>query len=291
MKKFCINILSCLIFIFLIPPIAPSVQADAYNSNSAYDRTNGSEKAFNLAQTIDDDAISIGPVQNPIPTNLQAIGRFANGDAISAGTAVVIGDYTLLTNNHLVEDTITNKGARNYRPASPDKLFFYPMQTPNQTPYTFRVASVHMIKGVDLAVVQTKEKLSDKIKPMPIASEQSIDNMTFKDPISLVGYPKTKYFESRYPELAKIKYRQLFETNGFFLNVAKTSEPQFYINAIARKGNSGSAIMNSNSELIGIYVSGFNNSGTSSFKYNVEEMGYGVALTKEVRKEVLAYKK
>ncbi|WP_176746429.1 S46 family peptidase, partial [Staphylococcus sp. HMSC077D09] len=109
--------------------------------------------------------------------------------------------------------------------------------------------------------------------------QNHIKSLKYNDKISVAGYAKTKYFESRFPELTKIKYPQLFKTDGFYLNKAKTTEPQFYINAILRKGNSGSPIINSNVELIGTFVNGFNNSGASSFEYNVEEMGYGVALT------------
>lgn len=259
---------------------------DAYVTNNAIKKQSGSGKAFQLAQRIDDDAVSIKTVQSPIPKPYRSIGRLINHKRDIAGTAVAIDDHTLLTNNHVVEESKTRPGKRNYRPAKPQFLRFKPMQTPTQTPYTFTVRSVHMIKGVDLAVVHTHENLSDVMTPMQIASEHSIESMSFKDRIKIVGYPDPKYFESRYPSLAKIPSHQMFITQGYYLNKATTKEPQIYFNAVTRKGNSGSPMMNVNNELIGIFPNGFNNSGRSTFKYNEEEMGYGVVMTKHVRKEV-----
>lgn len=261
--------------------------ADAYNSNNAYDKKSGSEEAFNLAQKIPDNEILISAIDSNKEKSFQSVGRFVNKQSNMSGTAVAIGDYTILTNNHLVEDMYTQKGKRNYRPAAPDQIKFYPMQTSKRTPYTFSIKDIHMVKGVDLAIVHTNEKISDKIVPMKLASEKSIKSLKYKDKISVVGYAKTKYFESKYPDLAKIKTPQLFKTDGYFLTKAKTVEPQFYINAITRKGNSGSPIINANGELIGIFPNGFNNSGESKFEYNVEEMGYGVALIDQVRKEII----
>ena len=260
---------------------------DAYVTNNAYKKQAGSQTAFKLAQKIDDKAITIDTVDKPIPKPYRSVGRFINYQTDSAGTAVAIDDHTLLTNNHLVEDEKTEPGKRNYRPAKPSMLRFKPMQSPLQTPYTFTVRSVHMIKGVDLAVVHTHENLSNVMTPMPIACEKSIEAMTFKDPIKIVGYPQPKYFASRFPKLAKTPNHQMFITEGYYLNKATTVEPQFYFNGVTRKGNSGSPIMNDDNELIGIFPNAFNNSGKSTFEYNAEEMGYGVAITKHVRKEIL----
>ncbi|MDO0960569.1 trypsin-like serine protease [Staphylococcus haemolyticus] len=287
MKKFKNLKVTLILLSFLVFLTPNSVLADAYDTNNAFNKKEGSEEAFNLAQKIADDKIKIRKVDSPVTENLQAVGRFTNVKADMSGTAVAIGDYTILTNNYLVEDEVTKKGQRNYRSAAPNELKFYPMQSSKETPYSFSIKNVHMIKGVDLAVVHTNKKISDKIKPINMASEDDIKSLKYNDKISVAGYAKTKYFESRFPELTKIKYPQLFKTDGFYLNKAKTTEPQFYINAILRKGNSGSPIINSNGELIGTFVNGFNNSGASSFEYNVEEMGYGVALTDDVRQEVL----
>ncbi|MDO5375666.1 MAG: serine protease [Staphylococcus rostri] len=286
MKCFKLIFFSLFSMSLFIPSLTQLAFADAYVTNNAYEKQYGSEQAFKLAQSIDDSLITIGPVNEPIPEMYQSVGRLVNSSANTAATAVVVGDYTLLTNNHLVEDTKTKPGARNYRPAPPDKLRFYPMQSPSKKTYTFTIKDVHMIKGVDLAVVHTNKKLSDYIRPMPIASEQNIESMAFKDAITIVGYPTPKYFESRFPELANIPNHQMFITNGFYLNKATTPEPQFYFNAVTRKGNSGSPIMNKNNELIGIFPNGFNNTGQSTFKYNVEEMGYGIAITQSVRTEI-----
>lgn len=260
---------------------------DAYVTNNAYKKQAGSKTAFKLAQKIDDKAITVDMIDSPIPKAYRSVGRLINYQTDSAGTAVAIDNHTLLTNNHLVEDAKTKPGKRNYCPAKPSMLRFKPMQSPIQTPYTFTVRSVHMIKGVDLAVVHTHENLSNVMTPMPIASEKSIEAMTFKDPIKIVGYPQPKYFASRFPKLAKTPNHQMFITEGFYLNKATTIEPQFYFNGITRKGNSGSPIMNEHNELIGIFPNAFNNSGKSTFEYNVEEMGYGVTITKHVRKEIL----
>ncbi|KIX90398.1 hypothetical protein TP70_07860 [Staphylococcus microti] len=287
MKCFKVILCSFVTLCISLDQMPHPVFADAYDTNNAYEKKYGSEEAFNLAQSIDDNEITIGPVNDPIPKQYQSIGRLVNSAANSSATAVVVGDYTLLTNNHLVEDSKTRPGARNYRPASPEKLRFYPMQTPNHRPYTFTIKSVHMIRGVDLAVVHTNKKISDFIQPMAIASENSIESMTFKDPITIVGYPTPKYFESRFPELANVPNHQMFITQGFYLNKATTPEPQFYFNAVTRNGNSGSPIMNRNNELIGIFPNGFNNTGNSTFKYNIEEMGYGISIIKTVRNEVL----
>ncbi|MCS4486218.1 trypsin-like serine peptidase [Staphylococcus americanisciuri] len=279
---------------FLNRPHEPDVQVhntkdprDAYVTNNAYQKKSGSKTAFELAQRINDDAISINAVKQPIPKAYRSVGRFINHSKHSSGTAVAIDKHTLLTNNHVVESTKTHQGKRNYRPAHPRLLRFIPMQSPTQTPYTYTIKSVHMIKGVDLAVVHTKEDLSHVLTPMPIASEKSIEAMSYKDRIKIVGYPQPKYFASRFPKLANTPEHQMFVTQGYYLNEATTVEPQFYFNAVTRKGNSGSPIMNDHNELIGIFPNAFNNSGNSSFEYNAEEMGYGVAITKHVRQEIL----
>ncbi|MDA5392568.1 hypothetical protein, partial [Staphylococcus aureus] len=56
----------------------------------------GNEETFNLAQKIADDKIKIRKVDSPVTENLQAVGRFTNVKADMSGTAVAIGDYTIL---------------------------------------------------------------------------------------------------------------------------------------------------------------------------------------------------
>lgn len=260
--------------------------ADSYNTDDVYLAKSGSQKAFDLAKTIPNNDISIQKIENPNEARLESVGRVVNVASDYAGSGVFIGKHTFLTNNHIVRDKQANEDDDIYRVAPLNELHFYPANNPKGRPYTFSVKDVHMIKGVDLAIVHTNEELPNSIKPMPIATEKSIKSLNFKDKISIIGYPKTKKFDPKYPELAKLPYPQMFQSNGFFLNYASTSEPHFYMNVITRGGNSGSPILNGNNELIGIFPNGFNNSGKATYKFSEEEMAYGIALVDSVLKEI-----
>lgn len=262
--------------------------ADTYNTEDVYLAKYGSQRAFDLAKTIPDNEISIQKIENPKEARLESVGRVVNVESDYAGSGVFIGKHTFLTNNHIVRDKQTNEGDDIYRVAPLNELHFYPANNPKGRPYTFSVKDVHMIKGVDLAIVHTNEELPNSIKPMTMATEKSIKSLNFKDKISIIGYPKTRKFAPKYPEMAKLPYPQMFRSNGFFLNYSSTSEPHFYMNVITRGGNSGSPIINSNDELIGIFPNGFNNSGKATYKFSEEEMAYGIALVDNVLKEIKA---
>ncbi|MDN8760557.1 hypothetical protein Q0M59_19490, partial [Staphylococcus aureus] len=76
-----------------------------------------------------------------------------------------------------------------YDPENPSNLKFMPSRNANNIPYSLTIKDIKMLKGVDVAIVHTNEKVTDKVTPLKIANEQNIKDMKLRDKITTYGYP------------------------------------------------------------------------------------------------------
>lgn len=240
-------------------------------------------EAQELVQQINNSELSFIRLDK-INTNISGIGILSNTKNKVYGTAFVIDDHTLLTNNHVVEKGFGVVNKAMYDPERPSNLKFMPSRDANNIPYSFTIKDIKMIKGVDVAVVHTNEKVTDKVTPLKIANEQNIKNMKSRDKITTYGYPSKEYLGNDFINDSRYK---MYKSDGFYLLKVNSDDPQFYSKMIIRMGNSGSPILNSNNEVVGINSGGMNNTNANATVRAKNELAYVFSFTDYVRKEIL----
>lgn len=272
-------VLISLIFINVL--ILPAY-ADSYLDKSITLKESGVVEAHHMVQKIPNNEISIERVKN-IDTVKSAVGTLQNTKNKFYGTAFAIDDYTLITNNHVVEENFGIAKEPKYHPEKPENLIFSPSRNGDKRPYQFTIKDVKMIKGADVAILHTNKKLSSYITPLKLANIQDLPHFKFKDNITVLGYPAKGYL----PELFSkdLKYT-MYASKGYYLMKAKSIDPQFYIKSIVRKGSSGSPILNSENEVIGIIMDGSNNVNASLTVRSKNELAYAYELSGYIREQI-----
>lgn len=171
---------------------------------------------------------------------------------LSHGTGVVVGKNTIVTNKHIVRNkdflkyrvnvhhTKTGKGGGNY---DVKDVVEYP-------------------GNEDLAIVHVKEKSTEGLKFNENVGYIKLANgAKVNERISVVGYPKG----------AQNQYKMIESTGS--INGINGTLMQF--DAYAQPGNSGSPILNSKNELIGVLYAG---SGKDE-----SEKNFGVYITPQIK--------
>ncbi|QLK86649.1 serine protease [Staphylococcus sp. 17KM0847] len=275
---------SVFLFVFIISLIfSITLNAESYLNRTVNERNAGIMEAQELVQQINNNELSFTRLDK-INTNISGVGILSNTKNKVYGTAFVIDDYTILTNNHVVEKRfgIVNKAI--YEPESPSNLKFMPSRDANNIPYSFTIKDIKMIRGVDVAVVHTNEKLTNKVTPLKIANEKNIKDMKLGDKITTYGYPSKEYLDSDFINDPRYK---MYKSEGFYLLKVNSDDPQFYSKMIIRRGNSGSPILNVNNEVVGINSGGMNNTNANATVRAKNELAYVFSFTDYVRKEIL----
>ncbi|KIX91754.1 hypothetical protein TP70_00275 [Staphylococcus microti] len=239
-------------------------------------------EAQELVQKIDNSELSVSTVNN-IHGEISGVGILSNTKNKFYGTGFVIDDYTLLTNNHVVEENFGIVNKAQYRPEQPQNLKFMPSRDANNIPYSFTIKDVTMIKGVDVAILHTNEKLTDKVEPLKLAKESDIEALKFGDKLSSYGYPNKAYLPGDFQDNPRYK---MYNSNGFYMLKAKTEDPQFYSKMIIRMGASGSPILNEHHEVVGINPGGMNNKNSNATIRGKNEMAYVFELSGYVREQI-----
>lgn len=267
---------------------AMSSIVDSYRTQSAYKKDAGYQEAISKAKTIDNNKLNVQSFNDFTKNNLKlrdkmsGVGtlRIKNEKNDRYGTAFVIDKHTIITNNHVVRD---KSYSDIYKYIKPSDMEFRPSREGNSIPYKFKIKDVKMLKNVDIAVLHTYEDVTKYVKPIPFASEYQINHQAFKSKLYGIGYPDVKYY---FPNSNLKRYQKLIY-NGYYLQPTYSLTPQFYTKMIIRNGSSGSPILNSKYQLVGVNSSGFNNSGKMTWDASPYEMAYVQALTGQTRKDII----
>ncbi|AVP36125.1 trypsin-like serine peptidase [Staphylococcus felis] len=281
MKKLLISII-----VFSFVTSSSIANADSYLEKVVNNRDAGIMEAQQLVQEISNNDLDIKAIDK-IDESISGIGILSNTKNKVYGSAFVVDDYTLLTNNHVVEKGFGTRNQTKYDAENVSNLKFMPSRNGSNIPYVFNIKDIKMIKGVDVAIVHTKEKLTDKVKPLEIANEKDINDMKFKDRITTYGYPAKEFLGSNFERDNRYK---LYKSEGFYIRNVNSDDPQFYSKLIIRKGNSGSPILNNNNKVIGINPGGMNNTNANITIRGKNEMAYAVSFIGYVKEEVDKYR-
>ncbi|HCV0533146.1 TPA: serine protease SplF [Staphylococcus aureus] len=167
---------------------------------------------------------------------------------MGAGTGFVVGNHTIITNKHVT-----------YHMKVGDEIKAHPNGFYNNGGGLYKVTKIVDYPGKeDIAVVQVEEKstqpkgrkFKDFTSKFNIASEAKEN-----EPISVIGYPN--------PNGNKL---QMYESTGKVLSVNGNIVSS---DAIIQPGSSGSPILNSKYEAIGVIYAGNKPSGESTRAFAV----------------------
>ncbi|ULG72716.1 trypsin-like serine peptidase [Macrococcus brunensis] len=167
-----------------------SNQAHAVGTNYYYD---GLEPAnlytgYTLAKSIPNTSIIMKRTTNSNISRYKAVGYISNKDGWagrgeeSMGTGFVIDDYTILTNAHVVDNQYGTKSNASY-------VRFMMNRDGANIPYNFAIKDIVKIPYADLAILHTSVKLSNYVRPLPLATDWQIMNLKKGTPLYSVGYP------------------------------------------------------------------------------------------------------
>lgn len=268
------------------------LKQDSYMSNSGFTSAAGANEAKSKAAAIPNSELTVKRVNNP-KGSYSGVGRIYN-KGVTKGTAFVVGDHTIITNNHIVRKTAVSPDRKQYandldklyNPISADKLEFAPAYNAGSAMFgTYEIKDVQMIRGLDIAVLHTKKKIDPRVTRYKLASESSINNLKQNDAIYGVGYPSKDLLPITYHYNLERNWR-MYKFTGYYLQKAKTQDPQFYTKMIIRKGSSGSPIFNSNGEVIGVNSNGFNITNKATWPAAPYEMAFAQSLTGKQRQTI-----
>lgn len=203
------------LFSLLIALVFPAnyTYADSYTEHLINLRSAGVVEAQSLASQIDNSELSVKAINNP-QSDISGVGILSNTRTKTYGSAFVIDNHTILTNNHVVESSFGTQENTKYKPENVENLKFYPSRVGNNIPFTFTIKDIKMIKGSDVAILHTNEKLTDKVSKLKLASEQSINSLKYKDKLTSYGYPTKQYLGENFVNDDKYK---MYESHGFYL--------------------------------------------------------------------------
>lgn len=174
--------------------------------------------------------------------------------AFVGGTGVVVGKNTIVTNKHIAKsnDIFKNRVSAHH-------------SSKGRGGGNYDVKDIVEYPGKeDLAIVHVHETSTEGLNfNKNVSYTKFADGAKVKDRISVIGYPhpyKNKYV--------------LYESTGPVMSVEGSS---IVYSAHTESGNSGSPVLNSNNELVGIHFA-------SDVKNDDNRNAYGVYFTPEIKK-------
>src|SRR5699024_1722684 len=230
--------------------------------------------AYQKGQSLDTSKAQIENYPNIKTSQFSGVGRVENlrknKKTKHVGTGFVIDKHTFVTNAHVVSE-------KSGQLSTAKQITFQPSRDDFKKPYVFHAKSIKPLSNLDIAIVKTKESMSD-VKPVKFANQRDMSHLKNKDKIFHIGYPKTRY-GGRYT---------VSKGNGFYLSYTQIGFRQKgMVNKMAvRTGASGSPIFNQNGRVIGIVSYSYNSSGERTSSYAKVELSGGVLFNQHVRDEL-----
>ncbi|MGJ0146930.1 trypsin-like serine protease [Staphylococcus hominis] len=195
------------------------------------------------------------------------------------GTASAIGKHTLITNEHVVDEFNADSP---HTPLPIEDITIQPKRYKTEIAEKLEVTSVTPIKQGDVALIHTKEDLTQYMDIVPLANENDIKHMKSNDSIHMYHY--SNLLKSDYPPRDLLKTYIMatpYVSKGAYIMRSRNTHPIIYFKMIASKGGSGSLILNDKGQAIGIYSNTLNSPIASKFNTKI-----GFALTDDLRKEI-----
>ncbi|MGV3143667.1 trypsin-like serine peptidase [Staphylococcus simulans] len=192
---------------------------------------------------------------------------------LTYGTGTAIGKHTILTANHVVNDSQARK------PMTPSKvqnLRIDLLREGSKVARTVNVTGVKMLQYGDVALLYTKEDLSKYMTVRKIAPEASITKIKANTPIHMYHYglPAGKFKND--------PMGTMYHSTGKYSMMARNVNPIGYYQMMAEPGSSGGAVLNSKNEVLGVHA--FRIASGEYQKYNLNTMA---ELRGKLRKEVI----
>ncbi|MBO3078219.1 trypsin-like serine peptidase [Mammaliicoccus vitulinus] len=235
LKLYLVLLISVFNYIF-VPNDETATYKDTFTkaTHSDYD------DAFNLGSQIPNDSLTLKPYSTYSKNHIQGIGKVSSDETGKSGngaTGFVIDDHTIITASHVASDDDGNKETKQF--------YFYPSKSDQQIPMKFKVKKFYKSYERDVAVLITEQRLSKKVKPLQLASEQEIKNMKSKEPLYMLGYPNEHQYNGQL----------MYQSKGYFLK--PTKDYIEYIGHLHRTvGFSGSPVFNKDNHVVGIHAHG-----------------------------------
>lgn len=182
----------------------------------------------------------------PRKANIALIGnKVPNTNQYSYGTSTAIGKHTLLTGAHVVDK---HNARKSYDKADLKQLFVQPQRQGTNAPHTLKASQVDMIQGGDIALVHTKEDLSQYMQIRKLASESKIKHMKQGESLTLNHYSK----KAKGQAFVNDPHGTMYQSHGQFVMRGSNIHPVTYLRIYSGKGASGGALLNKDGEITGI---------------------------------------
>ncbi|SCU18757.1 MULTISPECIES: trypsin-like serine peptidase [Mammaliicoccus] len=235
LKLYLVLLMSLFNYIF-ISHDEPITYKDTFNKATHSDYSD----AFKIGSQIPNDLLTLKLYNTHSKNHIEAVGKISSDETGKSGngaTAFVIDDYTIITASHVASDKVGNKETKQF--------YFYPSKADQRVPIKFKVKNFHKSSERDVAVLITQQRLSTKIKPLKIASEQEIKDLKPKEPLYMLGYPNKKPYNGQF----------MYQSNGYYLK--STKDYIEYIGHLHRTtGFSGSPVLNEHNHVVGLHAHG-----------------------------------
>lgn len=192
---------------------------------------------------------------------------------LTYGTGTAIGKHIILTANHVVNNSQARK------PMTPSKvqnLRIDLLREGSKVARTVTVTGVKMLQYGDVALLYTKEDLSQYMTVRKIAPEASITKIKANTPIHMYHYglPAGKFKND--------PMGTMYHSTGKYSMMARNVNPIGYYQMMAEPGSSGGAVLNSKNEVLGVHA--FRIASGEYQKYNLNTMA---ELRGKLRQEVI----
>lgn len=192
---------------------------------------------------------------------------------LTYGTGTAIGKHTILTANHVANDSQARK------PMTLSKvqnLRIDLLREGSKVARTVTVTGVKMLQYGDVALLYTKEDLSQYMTVRKIAPEASITKIKANTPIHMYHYglPAGKFKND--------PMGTMYHSTGKYSMMARNVNPIGYYQMMAEPGSSGGAVLNSKNEVLGVHA--FRIASGEYQKYNLNTMA---ELRGKLRQEVI----
>lgn len=245
---------------------------DAHASVAAYPYNGLSGSNYSQAMNVKSQVggVSINKVSNPHKAGYSAVGRVTNLDGWkghnkdSMGTGFIVGPHTYITNLHVVQDG-------NGKIARAQDVKMVTERNGSSHKYTFNANKIERIPGADAVMIHTRQDMGRYVKPFKLASTKTINGLKLGTQLKAPGYDKYS------PNGPTDDNTKLWESHARYLKTTSNGK-EIMNKQVFRSGGSGSPILTSNNQLIGISAYGWNLNGTTG-----NELAGGFKFTGSVR--------